>query len=90
MSTAHTAAAPRKRRPLPEDAFNKMVDLLDGPANRGLERLMKSRVFLAPMAASMTLSCRLFIAARDGRIGALLGTKLNTKLKTEQATGGAS
>jgi hypothetical protein len=42
--------------PLPEEAFDRMVDFLDGPVNRAAERLLKSKVVLWPIGLSLHLT----------------------------------
>lgn len=50
---------------LPEEALDRFITYLEGPMNARLERVMKSKVFLAPLALSMTVTCRTMLAVRD-------------------------
>lgn len=44
-----------KDQPLPEEAFDRFISVLDGPVNRQLEKLMSSKLFLLPLGLSMTM-----------------------------------
>jgi hypothetical protein len=54
-------------RPLPEETLDRVVSFLEGPVNRGAERVMKSRLFLTPLALGWTVYCRSYLALRDGK-----------------------
>jgi hypothetical protein len=43
------AKGPRPDLPLPEEALDKSIGVLEGPVNRVLERVWKSRVVLVPV-----------------------------------------
>jgi hypothetical protein len=60
---------------LPEEALEKVIAYVDGPLNRRAERLLKSRLLLAPAGLLLTLGFRSLVAARDGDLGALLGRR---------------
>ena len=70
-----TSSKRKTTRSIPEEAFDKAVGILDGAVNRRVEKVMKSRLVLAPMALSLTVSCRLYLAVRDRRLSALLGRR---------------
>ncbi len=55
---------PPVERPLPEEAFDRFVNAVDGPVNRVVERAMKSNVLLAPMSLYMSMSMRMLKAMR--------------------------
>ncbi len=48
----------RAPKDLPEEAFDRMIGVMDGPMNRVLEKVMKNRIVLAPLGLSMTLSMK--------------------------------
>ena len=41
--------------PLPEELLDKYIGFLEGPVNTVLEKLLKSRLVLAPLSASQAL-----------------------------------
>ena len=53
--------------PLPEWMLDKMTGVLEGPVNSALERVMKSRLVLAPLSLSMTIGLRLYRKAGFGK-----------------------
>ena len=57
--------------PLPEELFEKMIGVLEGPLNDRMERVMKSKLFLAPLGLSWTLGCRSYLMLRDRKISRL-------------------
>ncbi len=59
----------RAPKDLPEEAFDRMIGVLDGPLNRGLEKVMKSRIVLAPLGLSMTLSMKAMAKIRRAVLG---------------------
>jgi hypothetical protein len=59
----------RAAKDLPEEAFDRMIGVLDGPLNRGLERVMKNRLVLAPLGLSMTLSMKAMAKVRRAVLG---------------------
>jgi hypothetical protein len=63
MSKRTTAAEPgakgdKPTEPLPEELLNKMIDVLEGPANRLAERVLSSRIVLAPVSIGLMLTFR--------------------------------
>ncbi len=54
----------RAPKDLPEEAFDRMIGVLDGPMNKVLEKLMKNRIVLAPLGLSMTLSMKMMAKVR--------------------------
>ena len=44
--------------PAVEEAYDRVVDWLDGPANRTVESLLKNRMLLGWLGTSVTLGCR--------------------------------
>jgi hypothetical protein len=50
---------------LPEEALDKFISYLEGPMNVRLERLLKSKLFLTPIAVSLTVGARTALAIRD-------------------------
>lgn len=46
--------------PLPEQALDKMIDLLEGPVNRALERALSSKIVTAPLSLSMAVGLKLY------------------------------
>jgi hypothetical protein len=59
----------RAPKDLPEEAFDRMIGVLDGPLNKGLEKVMKNRVVLAPLGLSMTLSMKALAMVRRTMTG---------------------
>lgn len=57
--------------PIGEELYDRFASWLEGPVNDRTERLMKSRVLLAPLALGWTVWTRSFIALRDRKIGRL-------------------
>lgn len=45
--------------PIQEEALDKMIDLLEGPANKLGEKILGSTLVLAPLSLVMTTSFRL-------------------------------
>lgn len=72
-STSTKAGSPKGERSIPEELFDRAVRYIDGPMNARMEKLMKSRLLLAPVGIGVTLTCRAIIAVRDRRVGALFG-----------------
>lgn len=68
-----------KTRPLAEEALERAIQVLDGPMNERVERLMKSRLLLAPAGLFLTLTARSWIALRDMNPRALLGERRERK-----------
>lgn len=62
--------------PLAEEALERLIQYVEGPMNKRVERLLKSRLLLAPVGLGLTVSFRLFVAARDGDARALLPRRL--------------
>ncbi len=54
----------RAPKDLPEEAFDRMIGVLDGPLNRVLEKVMKNKIVLAPLGLSMTLSMKVMAKVR--------------------------
>ncbi|MDF1562098.1 MAG: hypothetical protein P1V51_03595 [Deltaproteobacteria bacterium] len=52
---------------LPEQALDRAIGFIEGPANRAAERLFKSRLLLTPMGLGWMLYCRTALALRDGK-----------------------
>jgi hypothetical protein len=50
---------------LPEEALDKLITYLEGPMNERVERVLKSKLFLTPIALSLTLGARTALAIRD-------------------------
>ncbi len=73
-SNGGTSTGPSKgERSIPEEFFDRAVRYIDGPMNARMEKLMKSRLLLAPVGIGVTLTCRAIIAVRDRRVSALFG-----------------
>ncbi len=49
----------RPDQPIPEALLDKSISLLEGPVNRVVERIWKSRVVLYPMGLSFKLTTTL-------------------------------
>lgn len=61
------APEPDTITPLPEEILDRWVNFLEGPVNRRAEKIMKSKLFLAPMGAGWTLWCRSILAVKHGK-----------------------
>lgn len=63
----------KKRRDdqsIQEELLDRSISLLEGPLNRGLERVLKSRVVLLPVGLGFKITTKVLAAvvgARDGR-----------------------
>ncbi len=68
---AEQARAPKKSKSIPEELFDRTVTYLDGPVNARAERLMKSRVVLAPIGLSLTVGSRMVLALRERSVRSL-------------------
>ena len=53
-----TDAREKPPEPLPEELLNKMIDVLEGPANRIAERVLSSRIVLAPVSLGLMVGFR--------------------------------
>ena len=69
---AKSTKKPSGDLPLPEEAFDKFISVIEGPLNRGAERVFKSRLFLTPLSLGWTLWARSIIAVRDRDPAALV------------------
>ncbi len=47
-----------KIEPLPEEMLDKMIDLVEGPMNTAGEKILSSRLVLAPLSLGMDLTFR--------------------------------
>lgn len=54
-----------------DELLERGIRFLDGPVNRRLERVLKSRWLLAPLGLSVTLSARATLAWRERALRAL-------------------
>ncbi len=48
----------KKQQPLPEEALDKMISLIEGPMNTAGEKILSSTIVLAPLSLGMDLSMR--------------------------------
>ena len=58
--------AEKRPEPISEEALDKMIDLIEGPLNTMGEKLLSSKIVLAPLSLSMDLSMRM-LARMMGR-----------------------
>ena len=56
----------KRTEPISEEALDKMIDLIEGPLNTMGEKLLSSKIVLAPLSLSMDLSMRM-LARMMGR-----------------------
>ena len=47
-----------KPQPLPEEALEKMIDLIEGPMNTIGEKVLSSKLVLAPLSLTLDLTFR--------------------------------
>ncbi len=64
----------RPKRSIPEEIFDRTVAYLDGPVNARAERVMKSRLALAPIGLSLTVGSRVALAMRERSVRSLWRT----------------
>lgn len=62
----NAAKRPEPISPISEEALDKMIELIEGPLNRAGERILTSKLVLAPLSLGMDLSMRV-IARLMGR-----------------------
>lgn len=62
----------KKQRSIPEEIFERAVRYFDGPVNARAERIMKSRLVLAPLGLSLTIGSRTVLAVRARSLRPLL------------------
>lgn len=55
-----------KPQTIQEETLDKLIDLIEGPANKIAERVLSSRILLAPMSIALNLGFRV-IARVTGR-----------------------
>lgn len=68
------ASKKRPKRSIPEELFDRTVAYLDGPVNARAERVMKSRLVLAPIGLSLTVGSRVALAMRERSVRSLWRT----------------
>ncbi len=51
-------SAPKPVTPIAEEALDKLAELLEGPVNTNVEKLMKSSLVLAPVGLFLNVTCR--------------------------------
>jgi predicted methyltransferase MtxX (methanogen marker protein 4) len=58
-----------KPQTIQEEALDKMINLLEGPANKLAEKILSSNIVLAPLSISLNLTFRAmaFVAGRKER-----------------------
>lgn len=58
-----------KPQTIQEETLDKMISLLEGPANKLAEKILSSNIVLAPMSISLNLTFRAmaFVAGRKER-----------------------
>jgi len=66
-------AKKRQESSIPEELFDHTVAYMEGKLNRRVERVMKSKLFLAPMGLSWTIFCRSYNAIRHRSLDHLRG-----------------
>lgn len=66
----------KKDKPLPEEALDRFARYLEGSVNRRVERLMKSRILLAPAGLLLTATSRALVAWREQDPMALFSTEV--------------
>jgi|TARA_B100001964_G_scaffold238560_1_gene304283 hypothetical protein len=64
-----------------EEAFDQLIDWLDGPLNTSIERLLKNKILLAACGIGLTTSCSLVSKLRKTPVGPWLPTELFKNLK---------
>lgn len=60
---------PSARQGLQEESLDKLISVLEGPANKIAERIFSSRILLAPMSIGLNLGFRVIarVAGRPSR-----------------------